>query len=166
MQAKLRKLNKRHHSNVSSGSEDSDDETSGSAARKKRPANGPSALDEMLAKYASGRKAARKGKKNDEKYMNMVDAFRLKVKAASSDQDALDQQQERERKDAEQQETEAKEAEEEQRRLDDDTGGLEVDDDLGFMSHALKALRDADAGEQTRRAESDYTVSEIQDQDL
>lgn len=35
--------------------------------------------------------------------------------------------------------------------------GIEVDDDVGWMSHALKAVNDGNA-EQIRRAETDYTV--------
>lgn len=137
MQAKIRKLDKRK---AGSDSEDSDHD----APRKKR--SGPSFLDQELAKYSTGRRGKRGNKKDEDDVLSALSSFTGKIRKAGVDDLPRDD--------------EAARIEEEQRRLDDDTGGLEVDDDVGFMSHALKALKD-DNAEQTRRAESDYTVSAV-----
>ena len=134
MQAKIRKLDKRKSG---SDSDDSDDD----APRKKR--SGPSFLDQELARYSAGRRGKRSGKKDEDDVLSALSSFTGKIRKAGTDDIARDE--------------DGRESEE-TRRLDDDTGGLEVDDDIGFMSHALKALKD-DNAEQTRRAESDYTVS-------
>jgi peptidyl-prolyl cis-trans isomerase SDCCAG10 len=134
MQAKIRRLDKRR---AGSDSDDSDDD----APRKKR--SGPSFLDQELAKYSAGRRGKRSGKKDEDDVLSALSSFTGKIRKAGTS-DAV-----RDEDDKESEET---------RRLDDDTGGLEIDDDIGFMSHALKATKEDDA-EQTRRAESDYTVS-------
>ena len=134
MQAKIRKLDKRRSG---SDSDDSDDD----GPRKKR--SGPSFLDQELARYSAGRRGKRSGKKDEDDVLSALSSFTGKIRKAGTDDIARDE--------------DGRESEE-TRRLDDDTGGLEVDDDIGFMSHALKALKD-DNAEQTRRAESDYTVS-------
>jgi peptidyl-prolyl cis-trans isomerase SDCCAG10 len=138
MQAKIRKLDKRR---AGSDSDDSDDD----APRKKR--SGPSFLDQEVAKNSTGRRGKRGNKKDEDDVLSALSNFTGKIRKAGGDDLPRDEE-------------EPKSAEE-QRRLDDDTGGLEVDDDVGFLSHALKALKD-DNAEQTRRAESDYTVSEIE----
>lgn len=133
MQAKIRKLDNRR---AGSDSDDSDDD----APRKKR--SGPSFLDQELAKYSAGRRGKRSGKRDEDDVLSALSSFTGKIRKAGPDEVVRE-----DGKDGE-----------EIKRLDDDTGGLEVDDDIGFMSHALKALKD-DNAEQTRRAESDYTVS-------
>ncbi|KAG7529403.1 hypothetical protein FFLO_05675 [Filobasidium floriforme] len=133
MQAKIRKLDKRR---AGSDSDDSDDD----APRKKR--SGPSFLDQELAKYSAGRRGKRSGKKDEDDVLSALSSFTGKIRKAGTSDAVHDE--------------DGKEGEE-TRRLDDDTGGLEIDDDIGFMSHALKATKEDDA-EQTRRAESDYTV--------
>lgn len=139
MQAKIRKLDKRR-----ADDSDSDDED---GPRKKRP--GPSFLEQELAKYSSGRRGKKGGKKNEDDVLSALSSFTSKIKQTTG----LGEDDDREAMDVD------KETEEESAtKIDDDTGGLEIDNDVGFLSHALKAVKD-DNAEQTRRAESDYSVS-------
>jgi peptidyl-prolyl cis-trans isomerase SDCCAG10 len=136
MQAKIRKLDKRR---ADSDSDDSDED----APRKKR--TGPSFLDQELAKYSAGRRGKRGGKKDEDDVMSALSKFTGKLKSGGVEEPINAEETSRGAED------------DEPKRLDDDTGGLEVDDDVGFMKHMLRAMKD-DNAEQTRRAESDYTV--------
>lgn len=107
---------------------DSDDELIKKKAKK-------SYLQEELDKYAKGRGLNKRGKRKDESdVLAALTSFRSKLKSAVSkiefDGEA-DQQ-------------------------GDDGAGMEVDDDRGFMNHALHFPKDD--GEESRKAERDYEV--------
>lgn len=136
MQAKLRKLDKRR-ARSDDDSSDSDDDDDGGDRKRKR--TGPSVLDQELAKYAAGRRGNRRGARKDEDdVLSALSFFTSKIRKNAPGED--------EKRDPEE---EAPDAEAEE--------GLEVDDDVGWMSHALKAVNDGNA-DQSRRAETDYTV--------
>ncbi|KAI5453366.1 Peptidyl-prolyl isomerase cwc27 [Naganishia albida] len=136
MQAKLRKLDKRR-ARSDDDSSDSDDDDDGGDRKRKR--TGPSVLDQELAKYAAGRRGNRRGARKDEDdVLSTLSSFTSKIRKNAPGED--------EKRDPE---GEAPDAEAEE--------GLEVDDDVGWMSHALKAVNDGNA-DQSRRAETDYTV--------
>ena len=136
MQAKLRKLEKR-----TAGSDD-DSSDSDDAHDAKRKRTGPSFLDQELAKYSAGRRGNRKGARKDEDdVLSALSSFTSKIRKNGSDA------KEEERVKDDEGDDEPREAEE----------GIEIDDDVGWMSHALKAVNDGNA-DQTRRAETDYTV--------
>ncbi len=134
MQAKLRKLDK---ARAGSDSDDSDDSSSGKPAKNRRA--GPSFLDQELAKYSAGRRGKRKpGKRDEDDLLSALSSFTGKLRRVDR-----------------------AETEEERKGLDGEgegggDEGIEVDDDVEWMSHLLKAAKDD--GEETRRAESDYTV--------
>ncbi|KAJ9122367.1 hypothetical protein QFC22_001789 [Naganishia vaughanmartiniae] len=144
MQAKLRKLDKR---TAGSGSDESDEDDSDEQREKKRKRNaGPSSLDQELAKYANARRGNRKGvKKDEDDVMAALSSFTSKIRKSGEETD----EQEQEGQSAVQGEPGAQVVAEEE--------GLEVDDDVGWMSHALKAVNDHSL-DQNRRAETDYTV--------
>jgi peptidyl-prolyl cis-trans isomerase SDCCAG10 len=134
MQAKLRKLEKR-----TAGSDDDSDSDNGHDTKRKR--TGPSILDQELAKYSAARRGNRKGAKKDEDdVLSALSSFTSRIRKKGPE--------EREEEEVKEVEDEAPDAAEE---------GLEVDDDVGWMGHALKAVNDGNA-EQIRRAETDYTV--------
>jgi len=129
MQAKLRKLDKKR-AGAESESDDSDEDEDD---RPKKKRSGPPFLDQELAKYSAGRRGKRQGKRDEEDVLSALSSFAGKIRRAEGneageDDDARDEQE-----------------------------GLEVDDDVGWIGHALKAAKDT--GDETRRAESDYTVS-------
>jgi peptidyl-prolyl cis-trans isomerase SDCCAG10 len=134
MQAKLRKLDKRR-----AGSDDDSSDSEDEGGDKKRKRTGPSVLDQELAKYAASRRGNRRGvRKDEDDVLSALSSFTSKIrKNAPEEEDAHETPPDN-----------APEAEGE---------GLEVDDDVGWMSHALKAVNDGNA-EQIRRAETDYTV--------
>ncbi|KAJ9100584.1 hypothetical protein QFC21_003628 [Naganishia friedmannii] len=143
MQAKLRKLDKRR---AGSDSEDSDDDDSDDQRDRKRKRAGPSSLDQELAKYANARRGNRKGvRKDEDDVMAALSSFTSKIRKSGPETDG----QEEEGKSGQHGETRAGVVTEEE--------GLEVDDDVGWMSHALKAVNDHSL-DQNRRAETDYTV--------
>jgi peptidyl-prolyl cis-trans isomerase SDCCAG10 len=135
MQAKLRKLEKR----TAGSDDDSSDSDDGHDTKRKR--TGPSILDQELAKYSAARRGNRKGAKKDEDdVLSALLSFTSRIRRKGPE---------------ERDEDEAKEVEDE--TPDAAEEGLEVDDDVGWMGHALKAVNDGNA-EQIRRAETDYTV--------
>ncbi|KAJ9113171.1 hypothetical protein QFC20_002064 [Naganishia adeliensis] len=134
MQAKLRKLDKRR-----AGSDDDSSDSDDAGGDKKRKRTGLSVLDQELAKYAAGRRGNRRGvRKDEDDVLSALSSFTSKIRKNAPEEEDVH----------ETQPDDAPEAEE---------GGLEVDDDVGWMSHALKAVNDGNA-EQIRRAETDYTV--------
>ncbi|KAG6867392.1 hypothetical protein C0993_003324 [Termitomyces sp. T159_Od127] len=109
--------------------DDSDDELIKKKAKK-------SYLQEELDKYAKGRGLNKKGKRKDESdVLAALTSFRSKLKSATSrigvDGDADGEG-------------------------DGGEAGMEVDDDRGFMNHALHFPKDD--GEESRKAERDYEV--------
>lgn len=136
MQAKLRKLEKR-----TAGSDD-DSSDSDDAHDAKRKRTGPSFLDQELARYSAGRRGNRKGARKDEDdVLSALSSFTSRIRKNGPG----DKEDHRVKED--EGDDEPREAEE----------GIEVDDDVGWMSHALKAVNDGNA-DQRRRAETDYTV--------
>ncbi|KAF8877914.1 cyclophilin-like domain-containing protein [Infundibulicybe gibba] len=130
MEAEIRKLSKREN--------DSDDEHSKKKVKK-------SYLEEELAKYAKGRGANKKGKRRDESdVLAALDSFRGKLKSTAFDDDA--------------EMADVGDGGEEEREpvLSAEDPGREVDDDQGFMGHALHFPKDD--GEEGRKAERDYEV--------
>lgn len=144
MQAKLRKLDKRR---AGSDSDDSDEDDGDDERERKRKRAGPSSLDQELAKYANARRGNRKGvRKDEDDVMAALSSFTSKIRKSGPETDEQDE----EGQSGQHGESTADVVAEEQ--------GLEVDDDVGWMSHALKAVNDHSL-DQNRRAETDYTVS-------
>lgn len=158
MQAKLRALDKRRTAAAGGGEESDDDddddaEDAGGASKKRR--TGPSFLEQELAKYAAGRKGKRKGGKRDEDdVMAALSSFTGKLKRRADEDDDVDEQRGGGADGSLGKRTDVG------LYLDDreDVEGIEVDDDVDFLKHALRAETEPDMSE-SRRAESDYTVS-------
>ncbi|KAG6811073.1 hypothetical protein H0H92_009101 [Tricholoma furcatifolium] len=107
--------------------EDSDDEHTQKKAKK-------SYLQEELDKYAKGRGMHKKGKRKDEgDVLAVLNSFRSKLQTSApmsgDDEDDV---------------------------VPDGDEGMEIDDDRGFMNHALHFPKDD--GEESRKAERDYEV--------
>lgn len=131
IEADLRKLSRRRN-----GGDDSDDEPSKKKVKK-------SYLEEELAKYSKG-KGLKKGKKKDEgDVLAALNSFRGKLKSSMFDDAEMDGDEEAEKA-----------------KVDIPAGeedpGIEVDDDRGFLSHALHFPKDD--GEETRKADREYEV--------
>ena len=138
MQENLRKLKKRAGDASASDSESDDG--------RKRRRGGKSYLEEELSKYRTGRGRAalrsdnRKGKRDEEDdLLKEMGRFSKKVALAEG---------EGERPVEGGDSPQTGEMEE----------GLEVDDDVGWLTHSLKFV--ADEKEMTRRAEEEYAVSD------
>lgn len=138
MEAEIRRLTRRRE-----GGDDSDEE-----AERKKTKTQKSYLAEELAKYSKGRGLHKKGKgrKDEGDVLAAMNNFRGMLQASS---------------------TSTWGPEEDEREVDGDgegegetkpreDGGMEVDDDRGFMNHALHFPKDD--GEETRKAERDYEV--------
>lgn len=147
MQADLRKLKKRSGNASDSDSEDE---------RKRR--RGPSALEEELARYAKNRgraaarqhQATRKGRRDEED--DILAQMAMFTKKVAKEADEADAQAKRRQKELEEEVRAAEEAAGEE-------GGVDVDDDEGWMNHDLKF--EVDEKELTRRAEDEYAVSSL-----
>ncbi|KAG6889237.1 hypothetical protein C0992_005876 [Termitomyces sp. T32_za158] len=127
IEADIRRLTKRRDG------DDSDEELIKKKAKK-------SYLQEELDKYAKGRGLNKKGKRKDESdVLAALTSFRSKLKSAGNRM-GVDGDAGKEGNDGEA-EVEA---------------GMEVDDDRGFMNHALHFPKDD--GEESRKAERDYEV--------
>lgn len=120
------------------GGGDSDDEPSKKKVKK-------SYLEEELAKYSKG-KGSKKGKKKDEgDVLAALNSFRGKLKSSMFDAP----------EDADM-ETEDGAGGGETAPPTGEDPGIEVDDDRGFLTHALHFPKDD--GEETRKADRDYEV--------
>lgn len=134
MEAEIRKLTRK------SRGEDSDDERDKKKSKK-------SYLEEEMAKYAKQRGIHKKGKdgkrKDESDVLAALNSFRNKLKDIEPEADQPDEGT------SERQGTEpaAPDAEEE---------GMEIDDDTGFMAHALHFAKDNT--EEVIKAERDYEV--------
>ncbi|KAL4255989.1 peptidylprolyl isomerase [Pleurotus pulmonarius] len=139
MEKEIRKLTKKRDGN------DSDDEPA-----KKKPKK--SYLEEELAKYAKGRGLQKKGKegrkKDESDVLAALDSFRGKLQSTMMvDRGDADEGDKMQGEAGEDDVEPANPGEEE---------GMEVDDDRGFMGHALHFPKDD--GEESRKAERDYEV--------
>lgn len=133
MEADIRKLSKRRDG------DDSDDEP-----MKKKPKQ--SYLQQELEKYSKGRglqKKSRDGKRKDEgDVLAALSSFRGKLKSMMAVDDDADEG--------------SREDVSKEKRAGEEDPGMEVDDDRGFMNHALHFPKDD--GEESRKAERDYEV--------
>ncbi|WVQ79826.1 peptidyl-prolyl isomerase CWC27 [Cryptococcus sp. DSM 104549] len=144
LEADLRRLKKR--------TGDDSDSDSDASARGRRP-QGPSVLEQELAKYSSarGRAAIKSGKKRGRKdeeddLLKEMSKFSKRVTAAEAEEDEAG-------------EGVGREAAAEERDvglLGEEEEGIEVDDDVGWMRHRLKFV--VNESELTRRAEEEYSV--------
>ncbi|RDB23893.1 Peptidyl-prolyl isomerase CWC27 [Hypsizygus marmoreus] len=129
MEAEIRRLTKRRDG------DDSDEEPA-----KKKPKQ--SYLQQELDKYAKGRGLHKKGKRKDEgDVLAALNSFRGKLKSSATVDvdDDIDA-----------------EGEGKGLAVVGEEVGMEVDDDRGFMNHALNFPKDD--GEESRKAERDYEV--------
>ncbi|KAF8842324.1 cyclophilin-like protein [Paxillus ammoniavirescens] len=140
MEDEIRRLTRRR------GGEDSDEETERKKAKKTK-----SYLGEELAKYAKGRGLHKKGKgrKDEGDVLASLNKFRGMLQAAPTLSRAEDENEEDEK-------DEDVAGEGGEKTVDGEDLGMEVDDDRGFMSHALHFPKDD--GEESRKAERDYEV--------
>jgi peptidyl-prolyl cis-trans isomerase SDCCAG10 len=131
MEADIRKLSKR-----AGGGGDSDDEPS--AKKPKR-----SVLADELAKYAGGRGKGKKAKRRDEDdVLGMLNSFRTKLQQTSTPLANTD--------------VEWEEPDAETLVPNAEDPGIEVDDDVGFLGHALHFPKGNE--EEVQKAERDYEV--------
>lgn len=143
IEADIRKLSRRR------AGEDSDDEP-----RAKKPKK--SYLQQELDKYARGRGLQRKnkdgGRKNEDDVIAALNSFRglLKNSGMFATKDTGEGRGEREEDENGDESKDGKAPE----GIEEAT--LEIDDDRGFMSHALHFPKDD--GEESRKAERDYEV--------
>ena len=140
MEAEIRRLTRRRE-----GGDDSDEE-----AGKKKAKTQKSYLAEELAKYAKGRGLHKKGKgrKDEGDVLAAMNKFRDMLQSSTSVGGVNEDEDEAGGNESGDAEGEIKPQEEEE--------GMEVDDDRGFMNHALHFPKDD--GEETRKAERDYEV--------
>ncbi|OBZ66492.1 Peptidyl-prolyl isomerase CWC27 [Grifola frondosa] len=133
MEAEIRKLARR-------GGEDSDEEPAKKKAKK-------SYLEEEMAKYSKGRGLHKKGKdgkrKDEGDVLAALNSFRSKLKGTALDGEP------------EAPEQEQGEAAEQKLPVGEDPG-MEVDNDTGFLSHALYFPKGNE--EEVAKAERDYEV--------
>ena len=131
MEAEIRKLQRRR--------DDSDDEDEASKKKVKK-----SYLNEELVKYAKGKGLHKKGKKRDEgDVLAALNSFRGKLQNSI----IVDEPEPNDAAGGENEGRHGEDGEEEE---------MEVDNDTGFMSHALHFPKDN--GEETMKAERDYEV--------
>ena len=130
MEAEIRKLRRR---------DDSDDEDEASKKKVKK-----SYLNEELVKYAKGKGLHKKGKKKDEgDVLAALNSFRGKLQSSI----IVDEPEPNDAAGGDNQEGGGE---------GDNGEDMEVDNDTGFMSHALHFPKDN--GEETLKAERDYEV--------
>lgn len=134
MEAEIRKLSKRRDGN------ESDDEPTKKKAKK-------SYLEEELAKYAGGRGKYKKGKdgkrKDEGDILAALSSFRGKLRTLASSLPSDDDE-------------ESGEKDPQEKVPGEENPGMEVDNDTGFLGHALYFPKDD--GEESRKAERDYEV--------
>ncbi|KAJ3491384.1 hypothetical protein NLI96_g740 [Meripilus lineatus] len=138
MEAEIRKLSRR-----TGGGGDSDEDRPIKKVKK-------SYLEEEMAKYNKGRGANKKGKRKDEgDVLAALGTFRSMLQRTA----VVPEDEDIEMKDAE----EKADSEETPKpsTLEEDPG-IEVDDDIGFLSHALRFPKDN--SEEVNKAERDYEV--------
>jgi len=142
MEAEIRKLSRRRE-----GGEDSDDE-----AERKKAKTQKSYLAEELAKYSKGRGLNKKGKgrKDEGDVLAALNKFRGMLQASSSMGGVFEGEDEFDL------DGNNGGGDEEETKHEGEDEGMEVDDDRGFMNHALHFPKDD--GEETRKAERDYEV--------
>ncbi|OJT15371.1 Peptidyl-prolyl isomerase CWC27 [Trametes pubescens] len=130
MEAEIRKLARR--------GEDSDEELT-----KKKPKK--SLLEEEMSKYAKGRGAHKKGKgkKDEGDVLAALSSFRSKLKGTAREESPPPAEQ-------------PDGAEEGEEKLAGEEEGMEVDDDTGFLGHALHFPKGNE--EEVAKAERDYEV--------
>jgi peptidyl-prolyl cis-trans isomerase SDCCAG10 len=109
---------------------DASDSESDVDDRPTKKRSGPSFLEQELAKYSSARQVkGKRGKRDEDDLLSALSSFAGKIRQAEGGEEEVD-------------------------RAEDDQ---EVDDDVDWIGHKLRAAKDD--GSESRRAESDYTVS-------
>lgn len=145
LEADIRKLARRREG----GGDDSDEER-----RKKKPKK--SYLQQELDKYAKGRGLQKKGKdgkrKDEDEVINALNSFRGKLKSSG----ALAGEGQDDENEAKGGDVDVDQDKEERTVDGAEDPAMEVDDDRGFMNHALHFPKDD--GEESRKAERDYEV--------
>lgn len=143
MEAEIRKLTRRREVG-----EDSDEE-----AEKKKAKTQKSYLAEELAKYSKGRGLHKKGKgrRDEGDVLEAMNKFRGMLQATSTSALGTNDGEDEAGGDGD-----ADGEGEGGVKLQEEEKGMEVDDDRGFMNHALHFPKDD--GEETRKAERDYEV--------
>lgn len=143
MEAEIRKLTRRREVG-----EDSDEE-----AEKKKAKTQKSYLAEELAKYSKGRGLHKKGKgrRDEGDVLEAMNKFRGMLQATSTSAWGTNDGEDEAGGDGD-----ADGEGEGGVKLQEEEKGMEVDDDRGFMNHALHFPKDD--GEETRKAERDYEV--------
>lgn len=138
MEAEIRKLTRRRE-----GGEDSDEE-----AERKKVKTQKSYLAEELAMYSKGRGLHKdgKGRKDEGDVLAAMNKFRGMLQASSTSTWSANEGEDGDGDGDGDRETKPQE----------EVGGMEVDNDRGFMNHALHFPKDD--GEETRKAERDYEV--------
>ncbi|TFK68277.1 cyclophilin-like protein [Pluteus cervinus] len=138
MEAEVRKLARR------ADGDDSDEEHA-----KKKPKK--SYLEEELSKYAKGRGLNKKGKRKDESdVLAALNSFRGKLQQQTqADEDDMEVDNDNDKN------RDGESAEDPVDKFGEDAG-IEVDDDRGFMGHALRFPKGNE--EETAKAERDYEV--------
>ncbi|KAJ7777088.1 cyclophilin-like domain-containing protein [Mycena metata] len=137
---------------------DSDDELDAMRQAKKGKTT-KSYLEEELAKYAKGRGLHKKGKRRDEgDVLAALSSFRGKLASVTVEEEmpAVAQDDDLAVKDENGDGGEEGETKEAPKLGYNEDPGMEVDDDAGFMSHALRFPKDD--GEESMKAERDYEV--------
>ncbi|KAJ7148904.1 cyclophilin-like protein [Mycena filopes] len=145
MEAEIRSLARRR------GGDNSDEELD--AIRKAKKGKSTSYLEEELARYAKGRGLQKRRDEGD--VLAALSSFRGKLARSTVEEDmplANDDTASKEEAGG----GEEGEAEEAPKLGWDEDPGMEVDDDSGFMGHALRFPKDD--GEETMKAERDYEV--------
>jgi peptidyl-prolyl cis-trans isomerase SDCCAG10 len=136
IEADLRRLSRRRDGNSS------DDEPSKKKIKK-------SYLEEELAKYSKGKGLSKKGKRKDEgDVLAALNSFRGKLKGSMFEGLRSEDDDDKTGGDTDEGKPELPMGEEDP--------GMEVDDDQGFLSHALHFPKDD--GEESRKAERDFEV--------
>lgn len=137
MEAEIRKLSRR-------GADQSEDD--------ERPAKKPkkSYLEEEMAKYSKSRGVHKKGKRKDEgDVLAALSSFRSMLKSSPTIPDDTEEQ-------AKYSEENANSDQALKTGTAEEDPGIEVDDDRGFLSHALYFPKDNT--EEVNKAERDYEV--------
>lgn len=151
MEAEIRSLARRR-----GGGDDSDDELE--AMRKAKKGKTTSYLEEELARYAKGKGLHARGKrrKDESEVLAALSSFRGKLAGVAVEEEMPGLREEGEDGGEGAGGKDGKDGDGAPKLGYDEDPGMEVDDDAGFMGHALRFPKDD--GEESIKAERDYEV--------
>ncbi|KAJ7330533.1 cyclophilin-like domain-containing protein [Mycena albidolilacea] len=151
MEAEIRSLARRR-----GGGDDSDDELE--AMRKAKKGKTTSYLEEELARYAKGKGLHARGKrrKDESEVLAALSSFRGKLAGVAVEEEMPGLREEGEDGGEGASGKDGKDGGGAPKLGYDEDPGMEVDDDAGFMGHALRFPKDD--GEESIKAERDYEV--------